>query len=155
MLGDILVTFLISLSPMGEARVGIPYGVIQGLQPWIAFLAGLVANLLVFPILAWFIDRFNPLLWKLRFYRKHSLRIIRRTKKGASNSVRKYGFWGLMVFVMIPLPGTGAYMGTLAAYFLKIERYKAFMAVSIGVLISCLIMAAGSYLGNMGLKTFP
>src|SRR5690606_21974601 len=152
MLGDILVTFLISLSPMGEARVGIPYGVIQGLQPWIAFLAGLVANLLVFPILAWFIDRFNPLLWKLRFYRKHSLRIIRRTKKGASNSVRKYGFWGLMVFVMIPLPFTGAYAGTFARFIFNLPRKISFWAVSLGVLISSLIIAFGTQLGKMGLS---
>lgn len=152
MLGDILVTFLISLSPMGEARVGIPYGVIQGLQPWIAFLAGLVANLLVFPILAWFIDRFNPLLWKLRFYRKHSLRIIRRTKKGASNSVRKYGFWGLMVFVMIPLPFTGAYAGTFAAFIFNLPRKSSFWAVSLGVVISSLIIAFGTHLGKMGLS---
>lgn len=57
-----------------------------------------------------------------------------------------------MIFVMIPLPGTGAYLGTIAAAIFKIDTKKAFWAVSIGVIISCIIMTAVSYWGNMGLQ---
>ncbi|PVY42223.1 COG2426 family protein [Pontibacter virosus] len=155
MLEILIYTFLLSISPFGEARAGIPYAVLNDMPVIWAFVIGLVGNLLIFPLLAWLIESFSRKLWPNRTYKKGVIKLGRRAKKGVGADIQKYGFWGLMVFVMIPLPGTGAYMGTLAAYFLKIERYKAFMAVSIGVLISCLIMAAGSYLGNMGLKTFP
>ena len=59
-----------------------------------------------------------------------------------------------MIFVMIPLPGTGAYVGTIAAAIFKINRQKAFWAVSLGVIISCIIMAIASHYGNMGLDSF-
>ncbi|MDO6391773.1 small multi-drug export protein [Pontibacter sp. BT731] len=155
MIEILIYTFLLSISPFGEARAGIPYAVLNDMPVFWAFVVGLVGNLLIFPLLAWLIESFSKKLWPNRIYKKGVIKLGRRAKKGVGADIQKYGFWGLMVFVMIPLPGTGAYMGTIAAYVLKIERYKAFMAVSIGVIISCLIMAGGSYLGNVGLKTFP
>lgn len=155
MLEILIYTFLLSLSPFGEARAGIPYAVLNDMPVVWAFVVGLVGNLFIFPLLAWLIETFNKRLWPNRTYKKGVIKLGRRAKKGVGTEIQKYGFWGLMVFVMIPLPGTGAYMGTIAAYFLKIERNKAFLSVSIGVIISCIIMAAGSYLGNMGLETLP
>ncbi|SIT77536.1 COG2426 family protein [Pontibacter indicus] len=151
----LIYTFLLSISPFGEARAGIPYAVLNDMPVFWAFVVGLVGNLLIFPLLAWLIESFSKKLWPNRTYKKGVIKLGRRAKKGVGAEVQKYGFWGLMVFVMIPLPGTGAYMGTIAAYLLKIKRGQAFLAVSIGVIISCLIMAGGSYLGNMGLKTLP
>ncbi|MBA9079549.1 MULTISPECIES: COG2426 family protein [Rufibacter] len=149
----ILYTFLLSISPIGEARAGIPYAVLNDLHVGWAFLVGLTGNLLVFPLLMWLIDTFSAKLWPNRRYRKGVVHFSRRAKKGVGAEVEKYGFWGLMVFVMIPLPGTGAYMGTIAAYVLKIERRKAFLATSLGVIVSCIIMAVGSYYGNLGWKS--
>ena len=57
--------------------------------------------------------------------------------------MEKYGFWGLMVFVMIPLPGTGAYLGTIASYAFNIDKQKAFLAISLGVIGSGIILQAG------------
>ncbi len=57
-----------------------------------------------------------------------------------------------MVFVMIPLPGTGAYLGTIAAAIFKIENRKAFWAVSLGVIIACVIMTFVAHWGNIGLR---
>lgn len=78
------------------------------------------------------------------------LRFSRLAKKGMGDKIRKHGFWGLMFFVMIPLPGTGAYSGTIAAAIFKIERKKAFLVISLGTLISCALMAAGAYLSSLG-----
>ena len=85
-------------------------------------------------------------------YKKGVVYLAKRAKKIAGGNVQKHGFWGLMVFVMIPLPGTGAYMGTIAANIFKIERKRAFLAISLGVIISSAFMAVGSYVGQVGLE---
>jgi len=149
---DLFYTFLISLSPVGEARLGIPFAIAHDIRPIPAFIAGFLGNFLVYPLLTFLIDVFNKRLWKNRLYKKHSLKIMRRAKKGVGKEIDKYGFWGIMVFVMVPLPFTGAYMGTIAAHLFNINRKKAFLAVSIGTLISCLLMAFGSHFGKMGLE---
>lgn len=146
-----LFTFLISLSPFGEARTGIPYAILNDVHIVWAFIIGLIANLLIFPILMWLIDNVSIKLWPNKTYRKGVVKLSKRAKKSVGKNFQKYGFWGLMIFVMIPLPGTGAYIGTIAAYVLKIERKRAFMATSIGVTLSCIIMTAGAYFGNIGL----
>lgn len=152
MLETLIYTFLLSISPFGEARAGIPYAILNDTPLAWAFTVGLVANLLIFPILSWLIDTFSKRLWPNRTYRKSVISLSRRAKKGVGNDIQRYGFWGLMIFVMIPLPGTGAYMGTIAAYVLKIGRGNAFVAISLGVFVSCILMAAGSYYGNIGLE---
>ncbi len=150
MLEILFYTFLLSISPLGEARAGIPYGILNDLHFGWAFLIGLVANVLIYPIFMWLIDTFNKKFWHHRIYRKSVVKLCRKAKKSVGTSVEKYGFWGLMVFVMIPLPGTGAYIGTIASYVLKMERRSAFMAISLGLLISCFLMAGVTYLGNKG-----
>ncbi len=143
----LLYTFLLSLSPFGEARAGIIYAVFNDVHLVLAFTIGLLANLLVYPLFMWVIDNFNQKLWPNNYYKKAVVRLCRIAKKSIGNKVDKYGFWGLMIFVMIPLPGTGAYMGTIAAALMRIQRRKAFIAISIGTIISCIIMAVGAYLG--------
>ncbi len=90
-------------------------------------------------------------LWRFKFYKSHSVKIAQRAKRGSGKNIKKYGFWGLLLFVMIPLPVTGAYIGTIAAYVFKIKRKKAFIAISIGLIISCGIMVTGAYFGKIGL----
>lgn len=151
MLKELIYTFLLSISPLGEARTGIPYAVLNDVPIFLALLIGLVSNLLIFPIMMWLIDTFNAKLWPYRSYRKGVVNLARRAKKSVGVHNQKYGFWGLMIFVMIPLPGTGAYIGTIAAHVLKIDRKKAFLAISTGIIISSILMAVGSYYGNRGL----
>jgi uncharacterized membrane protein len=154
MINHIIFTFLFSISPLGEARVGIPYGIVSGLPPVLAYLLGLGGNLLVYPLLLGLVKAFNEKMWQYRIYKQQSITLVRRAKNITGNKIQKYGFWGLMIFVMIPLPVTGAYMGTIAAIIFKIPKRKAFTAISLGVLISCSIMAGGTYLGQLGFKLF-
>ncbi len=151
MVNHLIITFLLSISPFGEARVGIPYAILNEVPFAWALLVGLGANLLIFPLLIFLIDTFNSHLWPNRFYKKGVVRLSRIARKKTGSSIQKYGFWGLMIFVMIPLPGTGAYLGTIAASIFKIDRRKAFWAVSLGVFISCIVMAVASHYGNLGL----
>lgn len=148
----LFITFLLSISPFGEARSGIPYAIFNDVHPAWAFALGMAGNLLVYPLLMWAMQTFNLRLWKYRVYKKGVVRLSRIARKGAGSQVDRYGFWGLMFFVMIPLPGTGAYMGTIAAALFKVERKRAFAAISLGILISSLLMVLISFLGNRGLS---
>ena len=150
----LLNTFLLSISPFGEARAGIIYAVFNDVHVMMAFSIGLIANLMVYPLFTWLIDTFNEKLWPIRMYKKSVIRLSRICKRSLGNKVEKYGFWGLMLFVMIPLPGTGAYMGTIAASIFRVDRKQAFLSISIGTIISCLLMAVGAYLGEKGLSLF-
>jgi uncharacterized membrane protein len=151
---DIFFTFLLSLSPLGEGRVGIPYGIINDLHPILAFVVGTIANLLIFPLLILLINFSNKKLWNVHFYRKYVVKLARRSKKLMGENINKYGIWGLMVFVMIPLPGTGAYMGTIAASILNLNRRESFVAVSVGVIISSIVIATGTHFSMLGIEMF-
>ncbi|MEJ8800766.1 COG2426 family protein [Pontibacter sp. H249] len=142
---------MLSISPFGEARAGIPYAILNNIHFIWAFLIGTIGNTLVYPVFMWLIDSFSKYFWPFRLYKRGVIYLSKRAKKIAGSNVQKHGFWGLMIFVMIPLPGTGAYMGTIAANIFKIERKRAFLAISLGVIISSAFMAAGTYLGHLGL----
>jgi uncharacterized membrane protein len=152
MWSELLQTFLISISPLGEARVGIPYGMLQGQNPVLVYLLGMGANLLALPVFNFLLDTFDQRLWKFSWYRKRSVKLMRKAKNAVGSSIQKYDFWGLMVFVMIPLPFTGAYMGVIAARVLNVHRPKAYRAITLGVIISSTIIAATTYLGMLGVR---
>ena len=141
MLQDIFFTFLISLSPFGEARAGIPYGELNGLPIVTTFLIGLAGNLLVFPLFYKFIEVCNKHLLKNRLYKKSAIQLSLRARGKSKNVIKKYGVWGLMLFVMIPLPITGAYIGTIAAYIFGINYQKSLLAISSGITISSILVA--------------
>mgnify|MGYP002276986268 CR=1 FL=1 len=145
MLEDIISTFLVSISPIGESRAGIPFGLVSGLPISWAFLAGLLGNLLVFPIFNFLINQLDHRLWQFHNYRTISLWMMRRSKKLIGKHVSRYGFWGLMIFVMIPLPITGAYMGVIGAKVFRIHTKPAFIAISIGVTISAGLVTGVSH----------
>ncbi|MEB2779707.1 COG2426 family protein [Algoriphagus persicinus] len=140
MLLDLLTAVLWSISPFGEAKVGIPYALLKGVNIYWAFICSFLANLLVFPMMNFFFDVVNRHFLKWYYYKKAAIFVGRRTKAGAGKNVRKYGFWGLMVFVAMPFPGTGVYAGTIAGFLFGLERKKAFFANAIGIFISCVIV---------------
>lgn len=146
MLQDILFTFLISFSPFGEARAGIPYGELNGLPIMLVFTVGLAANLLVFPIFYRAIEMANKHLWKNPLYKKMALYLALRARTKTKEVIKKYGVWGLMIFVMIPLPVTGAYIGTIAAFIFGISYQKSLIAISSGITISSIMVASFMHL---------
>ena len=146
MLQDILFTFLISFSPFGEARAGIPYGELNGLPIMLVFIVALVANLLVFPIFYKAIELANKHLWKNPLYKKTALFLALRARTKTKEVIKKYGVWGLMIFVMIPLPVTGAYIGTIAAFIFGISYQKSLIAISSGITISSIMVASFMHL---------
>lgn len=133
MLTEIITAMLWSISPFGEAKVGIPYAIFNNVNIYWAFIFCFIANVLVFPVMNFFLDYINRHFLKFRFYKKSAIWVARRAKFGAGRNVQKYGFWGLLIFVSIPLPGTGVYAGSIAAYIFGIERKSAFLANTIGI----------------------
>lgn len=145
MFQDILFTFLISFSPFGEARAGIPYGELVGLPILWVFVIGLTANLLVFPVFYKVIELANKNLWKNPLYKRTATYLSSRARTKTKTIIKKYGVWGLMVFVMIPLPVTGAYIGTIASYIFGISYRKSLIAISSGITISSIMVTAFMY----------
>ena len=140
MLNDIITAMLLSISPFGEAKVGIPYAIYNNVNYYLAFTVCFSANVMVFPLMHFFLTYINKYLLKWRFYKKSAIYVARKAKLGAGKNVQKYGFWGLLLFVMVPIPGTGVYAGTIAAWLFGFEKKRAFLANMIGIYLSCVIV---------------
>ncbi len=152
MIAEIIAAMLWSISPFGEAKVGIPYAIFNNINIYLAFLICFLANVLVFPLMSFFLENVNTYFLKFRFYKKSAIYVARKAKFGAGKNVQKYGFWGLLIFVMVPIPGTGVYAGSIAAYMFGIERKRAFMANTIGIFFSCVIVWVMTVLTFQGLN---
>ena len=137
---DLIIAMLWSLSPFGEAKVGIPYGLLKGVNIYMVFICCFLANLMVFPIMLFFLKHINKLLLRWHFYKKSALYVARKAKVGSGDKIKKYGFYGLIFFVMLPIPGTGVYAGSIATYLFNMEKKRAFIANAIGIFLSSLIV---------------
>ena len=147
-----LITFLMAMVPVVELRGAIPYGVVSGLSVPEAFLLAVIGNLLPIPILVVFTRKVFE--W-LRTKSEWLDRLVKRLEAKADKNkalVEKYEFFGLMLLVAIPLPGTGAWTGTLAASILDMGFKKSIAAVMLGVLIAGIIMGTGSILVANGIS---
>ena len=131
---------LLSILPIAELRGGIPYAIANDMNPFVAYFVCVGANILAFPIVFFFLEFLHPQFMKIKLYQNLFDKFILKTRKKVEAKITKYGFWGLMVFVMIPLPVTGAYTGSFAAWLFNIPKKKAFLSVLLGVIISGLIV---------------
>ena len=141
---DLIELFLWSISPFGEAKIWIPAFITSSdLQTSTILLVGISANLLVFPLFYKSIEISNKNLLKNKFYKKIAIKLSLRARRKTKNIIGKYGSLGLLIFVMIPLPFTGAYIGTIASYIFGISYIKSLFAISCGIIISCTSIAYG------------
>ena len=145
-----LIVFLVSMVPLIELRGAIPYGVMFGLPLWLTFLIAIVGNMLPVPIIFFFARRVlewgadKPVIGKIFTF------FLEKGHKGGEKLQAKAGrglYWALMLFVGIPLPGTGAWTGTLAASLLDMDFKKSVAACMGGVLLAGVIMGVLSLLG--------
>jgi len=150
MLNDILYLILITFIPTLELRLSIPYGIISGMSASVVIpvviASNIVLGLIVYFLLIRFTDYFLRFKWFCRIYYPVIDRAHRKTKKYAD----KYGFWGIALFIAVPIPGSGSYTGALAAYILGME-YKSFaLANLIGVIIAGTLVS----LATIGIISF-
>ena len=128
---------LITVLPISELRGGIPLGISLGLDPLFTFFIAIIANALIFfPIFFALRLFYNKILSRIPLFDKY----LDRVKKIGKPKVEKYGFWGLTLFVAIPLPITGVYTGTVLAWLLDMDWKKAFPAVGLGVIVAGVVV---------------
>ena len=140
--GEFFYTMLMSMVPVVELRGGIPFGVALGLDIWPAYIAAVIGNMLPVPFIIIFIRRIFQ--W-MRIHMPRLNSLVDKLEQKAhlkGRMVTKYKYLGLMIFVAIPLPGTGAWTGSLAAAFLNMRLRKAIPSVFLGVLIAGILISA-------------
>ncbi len=147
-----LTVLLTAALPVIELRGAIPVGMSLGMSPGHAFLVSFIGSILPAPIIIFTVRPIFETLRKARFFRKFVDRMVSKTMLKAGG-IQKYGFWGLLIFVAVPLPGTGVWTGSLAAVLLNIRFKTAFTAIFIGNLIAGIAIMLLSH-GLIGVLVF-
>ena len=148
MLRKYLFCFLVSMVPLIELRGAVPSAVLMGLDYWTALVVCVVGNMLPVPIIYCFAR--HVLLWgrDKKYIGKFFTYCIEKGEKGGQKLRARAGrnglFIALLLFVGIPLPGTGAWTGTLAASFLNMGFKSTTAAVSLGVILAGIITGVAS-----------
>ena len=145
--GKCVFTMLVSMIPIIELRGGLPFGVALGLPYYLAFPAAVIGNIIPTPFIIVYIRKIFMLMRKYMPRLNGLVDKLERKAHLKGKKVLKYQSIGLWLFVAIPLPGTGAWTGSLAAAFLDIRLKKAMPAVMLGVLTAGCIMLTLTHVG--------
>ena len=144
--GEFVFTVLVSMIPIVELRGAIPFGVATlGLPYGVAFVAAIIGNMIPVPFIVVYIRRI--FFWMRRHLPRLNSLVDKMEKKAhlKGQKVTRYKYLGLMIFVAIPLPGTGAWTGALAAAFLDMPLRKAMPSILLGVLIAGFLVTGITY----------
>ena len=141
---EIILLFIAAL-PLVELRGAIPIGVSMGLNPIHAAVLGILGSFIPVPFLLFFLEPVFMYLKSTRLFKNFVNKTVKRTMKKGSN-IKKYSIIGLIVFVAIPLPGTGVWSGSLAAILFNIPTKHALPAIALGNLIAGIIIFILSYM---------
>ncbi len=137
---DWLVVFLISLCPVLECRLGMFTAIVLlEMDTFTGFIISFLGNILPIPFILLLINWIFEVFKKIPVLKNIVFWLEDRTLK-KRDKIDKYGIWGLLIFVAIPLPGTGGWTGALLASLLHLDKKKSFVAISLGVFIAGLIM---------------
>ena len=133
-----LIIFIISMVPLIELRGSIPLGLIWDFGPFLTFLLTFPASLLPAPFIILLIKKIFTWLERWPFFERLIERIIRRNGRKHRVKIDKYGLWGLLIIVAIPLPGTGVWSGSLAAALFDFKFRPALLVIILGNLIAAI-----------------
>ena len=142
MLSPFLQTLIMAMLPVVELRGAIPFGLALGLEPVPCFIAAVIGNCIPVPFIILFIEHVFRLMRKMS--PKFGKLVDKLEQRAAEKSdvVQKYALWGLVILVAIPLPGTGAWTGSLVAALMNIPLRKSGPACVLGVLIAGVVVMA-------------
>ena len=142
---NIIMTFFVAMTPVLELRGAIPAGVLAGLDLKLVIPVAIIGNLVPVPFIIIFIRKLFK--WMQEKSDKLGEIVAKFEAKAESKKeqVLKYEFWGLLVLVAIPLPGTGAWTGALVAAMLDMQLKRAFPAIAGGVIVAAIIVSIATY----------
>lgn len=143
-LGKEIIVFVISLLPILELRGGLIAAALLKVDFLTGYIVSIIGNVLPIPIVLLFLEKIFDFLRKFKTTNKLVTKIEEKilSKK---EQIEKYGYLGLLIFVGIPLPGTGAWTGSGLAVLLHLDRKKSFIYIMLGVILASIIMSIFSY----------
>lgn len=139
-----VVVFIISMVPILELRGGLVAASLLGIGMFKAIGICILGNLVPIPFILFFITPIFNWMKKTKFL-KPMVEKLEKKSMAKSGEIKKYEFWGLALFVGVPLPGTGAWTGALIASLIEMDLKKAFSSIAIGLVIATIIMSTISY----------
>ncbi len=144
--GRELCVFFCSMIPIIELRGAVPMGAALGMPWYQSYFLSILGNMLPVPFILLFIKKVIQWMSKSRvkFFNKIANFLLRKVEKRRAG-IEKYSFWGVCLFVAVPLPITGAWTGSLVAAMIDMKFWKAFLSCLFGVMISGTIMTLISY----------
>ena len=142
--GKEIVVFIISLLPILELRGGLIAAALLDLSPLKSYIICIIGNLLPIPFILLLINKILSWMRNSKHFNKMANWLDKKVEKH-KGQIEKYGYLGLILFVGIPLPGTGAWTGSLIASVLEMDKKKTFLAVCIGVVMASIIMMILSF----------
>lgn len=141
----IWIIFIVSMIPIVELRGALlAAGPLFGIDMWQAAIVSILGNMVPIPFILWFITPIFNWMKKTKRFRP-MVEKLEKKSMGKSDQIQKYEFTGLMLFVGVPLPGTGAWTGALIASLLGIDLKKALLSIFLGVCLAAVIMCVISY----------
>ena len=142
--GKQILVFVISLMPILELRGGLIAAALLGLKPLESYIICIVGNLLPIPFILFLINKVLNWMRNSKHFNKVAIWLDKKVEKH-KGQIEKFGYLGIVLFVGIPLPGTGAWTGSLIASVLEMDKKKTFLSVLIGVFMASVIMMLFSY----------
>ena len=142
--GKEILVFIVSILPISELRGGLIAASILGLNPLSSYIISMIGNIIPIPIVLLFFDKVLDFFERKKLFSKFNSYLHRKVEKNKS-SIEKYGYFGLVIFVGIPLPGTGAWTGCLIASVLDMNKKKSFVAILLGIIMASIIMLILSF----------
>lgn len=139
--GKWIFTLIIAMLPVIELRGSLPIALGLGLKWWVAILLSIIGNMIPIPFILLFFEKIERFLRRWKFFERFFDRLFESTRRKGERKLQVWGDLGLIFFVAIPLPITGAWTGSLVAYLLKLDRKKAFLSIFVGVVIAGFIVS--------------
>ena len=139
---EVVITFLLAMTPLGELRLAIPVGIgVYGLGEVLVYFIAVVGNLVPVVFLLLFLEPVSKWLSnKSSIFKRFFSWLFERTRKKYNSNIKKFGYGALAFFVAIPLPITGAWTGSLIAFLFGIPFKKAFLSITSGVMTAGIIV---------------
>lgn len=139
-----ITIFIISMMPILELRGGLIAASLLNMNPIESYIICIIGNIIPVPFILWFMSKILNWMRGSKLFKRFALWLDKKVEKH-KGQIEKYGYLGLVLFVGIPLPGTGAWTGCLIASVLEMDKKKSFLATLAGIFIASIIMMLVSF----------